>query len=151
VLFNSLTFVGFFAIVYLVYLACGRATQNRLLLVASYVFYGAWDYRFLSLLLLTTVVDYFVAPRIAASQTLTQRRLYLACSIIFNLGILGFFKYFNFFAQSFAQLASSFGWSPSYMTLNIVLPVGISFYTFQEMSYTIDVYRRRVQPCRKLP
>jgi alginate O-acetyltransferase complex protein AlgI len=148
VLFNSLQFLGFFAIVYLLYLGFDRKNQNRLLLVASYVFYGAWDYRFLSLLLLTTVVDYFVAPRIAASESPTSRRLYLACSIFFNLGILGFFKYFNFFAQTFAELASSFGWSPSYTTLNIVLPVGISFYTFQEMSYTIDVYRKRVQPCR---
>jgi D-alanyl-lipoteichoic acid acyltransferase DltB (MBOAT superfamily) len=150
VLFNSLQFVGFFAVVYALYLASDRKNQNRLLLVASYVFYGAWDYRFLSLLLLTTVVDFLLAPRIAASETLLKRRLYLACSIVFNLTILGFFKYFNFFAESFAQFASSFGWSPSYTTLNIVLPVGISFYTFQEMSYSIDVYRKRVEPCRNL-
>lgn len=145
-LFNSYVFWLFFVIVLVAYRFAHHKGQNRLLLVASYVFYGFWDWRFLSLILLSTVVDYASAQRIASSEEPSGRRRWLWLSVGTNLGILGFFKYFDFFAVEFASLMSWLGIQTSITTLHVLLPVGISFYTFQTMSYTIDVYRGRVKP-----
>ena len=146
-LFNSVAFLGFFAIVYAVYLPASTRAQNLVLLLASYVFYGAWDWRFLGLLALSTAVDFRCALAIADGDP-AHRRRWLWISVATNLGIRGFFKYFNFFVASFAQLCAALGWPVSTTTLDIVLPVGISFYTFQTLGYTIDVYRGRLPACR---
>jgi D-alanyl-lipoteichoic acid acyltransferase DltB (MBOAT superfamily) len=150
VLFNSYTFLVFFAIVYLCYLATQRSVrlQNALLLVASYVFYGAWDWRFLGLILLSTAVDFIAASRIEDASTSTERRTWLTVSVIANLGVLAFFKYLDFALDSFRELAGLVGLEISQRSLGIILPVGISFYTFQTLAYTIDVYRRRIPACR---
>ncbi len=140
-LFNSLVFVVFFAVVYGLYCALPHRMQNRMLLVASCVFYGWWDWRFLGLIFLSTIIDYVCGRAIARSQKIGVRRAYLAISLIFNLGLLGFFKYANFFVDSFVSLTHSLGWSTDISLIQIVLPVGISFYTFQTLSYTIDIYR----------
>ena len=142
-LFNSPLFLIFFAVTYILYLATRRSLpiQNALLLIASYVFYGAWDWRFLSLIWASTAVDYLAAIGIEASHTQRRRRLFLIASVTFNLGLLGFFKYYDFGISSFATLLSQFGFTPHLPTLRLILPVGISFYTFQTMSYSIDVYR----------
>ena len=146
-LFNSFTFVIFFLIVYLLYRNLKLTGQNILLLVASYIFYMSWDWRFISLIIISTVVDYFCGISIHKHKNKTRKKLFLTASVTTNLGILGFFKYFNFFTDNFAALTSVlFGWSPDELTLNIVLPVGISFYTFQTMSYTIDIYRKNLEP-----
>lgn len=147
-LFNSTTFVAFFITVYLAYLVTARShiVQNRILLVASYVFYGTWDWRFLSLLFVSTGVDYFVGKAIDVQSDERKRKLLLAISLLTNLSILGFFKYFSFFVDSFADLLSVIGMTADQPTLKIILPVGISFYTFQTLSYTIDIYRRRLRP-----
>lgn len=145
-LFNSLDFFMFFAVVYAGYLVLPHRSQNLLLLAASYFFYGCWDYRFLSLIALSTTVDYVVAQRIHKSNDPRNRKRLLLVSLATGLGILGFFKYFNFFVGSAESLLQSVGLDPTSWRLNIVLPVGISFYTFQSMSYTIDVYRRQLVP-----
>ena len=146
-LFNSFIFWLFFLVVIVIYKRIGHTAQNRLLLVASYVFYGFWDYRFLSLIFLSTVVDFFAAQYIAASSDNSSRkRQWLYVSIAFNLGMLGFFKYWNFFIGEFSELLMMLGFNSSLPVLNVVLPVGISFYTFQTMSYTIDVYRGVTRP-----
>lgn len=149
-LFNSLHFVVFFVIVYALYRAFDFRWQNRLLLAASLYFYGVWDWRFLGLLLLSTAVDYVCALEIHKSATESRRRLFIWLSVGSNLTVLGFFKYYNFFADSLQSLATSVGVTLDDITLNIILPMGISFYTFQTMSYTIDVYRRRLEPCRNI-
>ncbi len=151
-LFNSYVFPVFFLAVYAAYVLLRRRWrwQNRLLLVASYVFYGYWDWRFLSLLALSTIIDYNVGRWLGQTEQPRRRRWLLAASVVSNLGILATFKYFNFFAESFAQCLAAVGFAADYATLNIVLPVGISFYTFQTLSYTIDVYRRKLEPCRRL-
>ena len=146
-LFNSSEFFLFFAIVYLCYLVTSHRWQNVLLLSASYFFYGYWDYRFLSLILLSTFVDYYAASRIEKS-TQSKKRYWLWLSIAVNLGILGFFKYFNFFAENLVAMLQVFNVTIDSLTLDIILPVGISFYTFQTMSYTIDVYRGRQKACK---
>jgi D-alanyl-lipoteichoic acid acyltransferase DltB (MBOAT superfamily) len=146
-LFNSLVFAIFFAIVYPLYLSLGHRWQNRLLLVASYLFYGWWDWRFLSLILLSTAIDYFSGLRIDRSPSRTTRKFFLFLSVLCNLSILGFFKYFNFFATSFQLLAERFGVFVDWRFMNIVLPVGISFYTFQSMGYSISIYRGEVKSC----
>jgi len=148
--FTTSTFIIFLAIVYLSYWRLERPAQNVLLLVASLVFYGWWDWRFLSLLLLTAGVDYAVALGLAGARRPTVRRALLLASLSANLGVLAAFKYFGFFLDSFAALCRSFGWSAESPVLQIVLPVGISFYTFQALSYTIDVYRGRIAPVRDL-
>jgi D-alanyl-lipoteichoic acid acyltransferase DltB (MBOAT superfamily) len=148
-IFNSWVFGVFFFIVYLIYLRCGHKGQNRLLLLASYFFYGFWDYRFLVLLLISTVVDYMVGLWLEDTRDTNIRRRILAISICANLGILGYFKYCDFFIQSFADLLRLMYITPSVHTLGIILPVGISFYTFQTLSYTIDVYRGETKACRK--
>ncbi len=147
-LFNSLAFLVFLPVVLLLYFPLRHRYQNYLLLVASYVFYGWWDVRFLSLLLISTVVDYTCAWRMGATNDDRQRKRYLLVSIFTNLGILGFFKYFNFFVESVAPLLGRFGMQADDLTLRIILPVGISFYTFQSLSYTVDVYRRQMKPVK---
>ena len=126
-------------------------SQNRMLLVASYLFYGAWDARFLLLIALSTVVDFLVAQRITAASEKKIAKRWCTLSIAVNLGLLGVFKYYDFFVESFAGLLSSlFGYETNLLSLGIVLPVGISFYTFQTLSYTIDVYRGHTKPARDL-
>jgi D-alanyl-lipoteichoic acid acyltransferase DltB (MBOAT superfamily) len=127
-----------------------RRGQNVWLLSASYLFYGWWDWRFLSLIWISTLVDYICGRRIEANDQDKIRRRWLTLSIAVNLSILGFFKYFNFFADSLATLTETTGFHVNPVTLNIVLPVGISFYTFQTMSYTIDVYRRQTNARKNL-
>lgn len=147
-IFTELNFWGFFAIVSALYLVLGHRGQNRMLLVASYVFYGAWDWRFLGLILFSTVVDYLVALRLGEETAEQRRKHLLMVSLVTNLGLLAIFKYLGFFAESFQELAALAGFEVGPVTLSIVLPVGISFYTFQTLSYTIDVYRRELKPCR---
>lgn len=147
-LFTELNFWGFFGLVLLAYMILPHRLQNRMLLVASYVFYGAWDWRFLSLIMLSTFVDYFVGLGIANSTLGTERRRLLWVSLTANLGMLGIFKYFGFFVESFQSLAEAIGYAPDPFLLSIALPVGISFYTFQTLSYTIDIYRKDLEPTR---
>lgn len=147
-LFNSINFAIFFIIVYALYLVLSHKWQNRMLLVASCVFYGFWDWRFLSLLFITIVVDYFVGLKIYALRDTAKKKSFVALSIVVNLGILGFFKYFNFFSESLRNLLHLFGYDIGGPSLNIILPVGISFYTFQSMSYAIDIYRGKLVPTR---
>jgi alginate O-acetyltransferase complex protein AlgI len=150
-LFNSWQFAAFFLIVYAIYVCLSNHRyQNLLLLVASYYFYAAWDWRFLALLLGSTLLDYVCALRIDRSENPRVRRAFLVASVIGNLSLLGFFKYCDFFLGSLEALAGRLGLSPGALRLGIVLPVGISFYTFQEMSYTIDVYRREIRATRSL-
>jgi D-alanyl-lipoteichoic acid acyltransferase DltB (MBOAT superfamily) len=146
--FNSLTFLAFFAVVLLLYYRLGLKGQNWLLLISSYIFYGWWNYRFCSLLLFTTLFDYTCALWIARETNPVKRRLLLASSMTVNLGVLGLFKYFNFFAESLQTALGVFGLSPTLPTLHILLPVGVSFYTFVSMSYTIDVYRGELKASR---
>ncbi len=145
-LFNNWEFGVFFVIVYLLYRVLPHRGQNILLLVASYYFYGSWDWRFLSLIFISTVIDYFCGLRLQKTENANHRKMFLFISMAANLGILGFFKYFNFFTDNFAELLQSFGLQPNFTSLNIILPVGISFYTFQTMSYTIDIYRGKMNP-----
>lgn len=145
-LFNSIDFILFFAVVYGLYLVLRHRAQNLLLFVASNFFYGCWDWRFLSLLWLTMVIDFYCALLIHRSTDERVRRRGIVFSMLSNLGILFLFKYFGFFAESARYLFHQFGFEVDWVTLNIVLPVGISFYTFQSMSYTLDVYRRQLTP-----
>lgn len=148
-LFNSFIFFIFLGLVLpLFYLLPSKNSKNSFLLLASYFFYGYWDWRFCSLLAISTIIDYFVGNRLARSNQDKKRKALLIISLISNLGILGFFKYFNFFAESFQMLTSSLGYQTDFLHLNIILPVGISFYTFQTLSYTIDIYRRKLTPTR---
>ena len=149
-IFNSVAFLFFLFIVFSLYWLLDRRRQNLLLLVAGYVFYGWWDWRFLSLLLFSSSVDYLVGLQLGKTPAARSRKLLLSFSVVTQLGLLAFFKYFNFFADSTAKLLAALGFEASYTTLNIVLPVGLSFYTFQTLSYTIDVYRRRCEPHRDL-
>jgi D-alanyl-lipoteichoic acid acyltransferase DltB (MBOAT superfamily) len=155
-LFNSLTFIVFFIIVYTLYIGFHKRLkiQNFLLLVASYIFYGYWDWRFLILIWISTLTDYIIGRALGktdiAPSNRSKRKILLAISIIVNLSLLGFFKYFNFFVDSFANLLQLFGLEADPIALSIVLPVGISFYTFQTMSYTIDIYRNRMRPTNNL-
>lgn len=156
-LFNSYIFLLFFFVVYALYLASHKSLskQNLLLLTASYVFYGTWDWRFLFLIILSTLVDYVIGLKLHQTPTDTtpskrRRKQLVIISVIVNLGILGFFKYFNFFADNLEQVLLAFGLNPDPITLNIILPVGISFYTFQTMSYTLDIYRGTLKPTKNL-
>ena len=145
-LFNSLAFAIFLPLVLVVFRLLPRALRNSFLLAASYFFYGCWDWRFLGLILLTTTVDFWAGNRIAASPHERVRRQSVLISVCVNLSILAFFKYFNFFLGSAVSMIEWLGFQPSVPTLSIILPVGISFYIFQSMSYTIDIYRKEVQP-----
>ena len=149
-LFNSLEFLVFLIIVFALYWFVFNRKQNQqniLLLVSSYLFYGWWDYRFLLLILFSTLVDYFVGLAIQKSEENSKRKFLLGVSILFNIGVLGFFKYYNFFVDSLIESFHTVGYSfENTWSLHIILPVGISFYTFQTMSYTIDVYRKKLKP-----
>ena len=148
-LFNSIDFAVFLPIVFFLYwfiLNNKLSAQNFLIVVASYVFYGWWDWRFLSLILFSTIVDYSVGRKLREEENQTKRKVLLWTSILVNLGFLGFFKYYNFFLDNFITAFSFFGTEIKANSLNIILPVGISFYTFQTLSYTIDVYKRKFEP-----
>ena len=147
-LFNSLVFLGFITIVFLIYPRLRLRGQNIFLLVASYVFYGYWDWRFNFLLLTSTVVNFWVGQRIHASNDQKQKKFLLFISVAVSLGILGFFKYFNFFIDSAASLLATIGFEPHLPVLRIILPVGISFYPFQTLSYSIDIYRVKLKPTK---
>ncbi len=147
-LFNSFEFLIFVVPVIALYCALKHRQQNLLLLVASYYFYGWWNWKFLGLILLSTLVDYASGRYVERTNSETRRRTALTFSIVVNLGILALFKYFNFFLDSLAQFGP--GIDAEKLHLDIVLPIGVSFYTFQTMSYTIDVYRRRLPATRRL-
>jgi D-alanyl-lipoteichoic acid acyltransferase DltB (MBOAT superfamily) len=148
-LFNSLDFAIFLPIVFLLYWFVSQNNlklQNALIVLASYVFYGWWDWRFLSLIIFSTVVDYLVGQKLRVEDKQSKRKVLLCTSILVNLGFLGFFKYYNFFLENFVDAFSLFGMQINANSLNIILPVGISFYTFQTLSYTIDVYKMKLEP-----
>lgn len=147
--FNSIDFAIFLPIVFVLYwfvLNRNLGIQNLLIVAASYLFYGWWDWRFLSLILLSTVVDYFIGLQLHKEKKQRNRKALLWISLFVNLGLLGFFKYFNFFIDNFSTAFTCLGGSLSGHSLNIILPVGISFYTFQTLSYTIDIYRNKLTP-----
>ncbi|HPA78106.1 MAG TPA: MBOAT family O-acyltransferase [Kiritimatiellia bacterium] len=145
-LFNSAEFIIFFVVLYGLYVMLPHRPQNLLLLAGSYIFYAAWDWRFLSLILISTVIDYYCAHAIDRSDMPRRKKAFLTVSMVSNLGLLGIFKYSNFFVHSMISLLGRFGLEVQPLTLNIILPMGISFYTFQTMSYTIDVYRGQLKP-----
>ena len=150
-LFNSLDFAIFLPIVFLLYWFVAQKNlklQNTLIVLSSYVFYGFWDWRFLSLIIFSTVVDYLVGQKLRVEVNQTKRKILLWTSIIVNIGFLGFFKYFNFFLENFVDAFSFFGMQINAKNLNIILPVGISFYTFQTLSYTIDIYNKKLYPTK---
>jgi alginate O-acetyltransferase complex protein AlgI len=152
-LFNSLDFALFLPIVFVLYWFVTNKNlklQNALLVVASYVFYGWWDWRFLSLIVFSSLVDYTIGLQLDKVAQPSKRKLLLWSSILVNLGFLGFFKYYNFFVDSFVDAFSFFGSPIQPNTLDIILPVGISFYTFQTLSYTIDVYKQKLEPTRDI-
>lgn len=148
-LFNSFEFALFLPAAFFLYWSVSRKRlhlQNGLILAASYAFYAAWDWRFLSLMLVSSVTDYLVGLSLQKTEPERKRKLLLGISLAVNLGMLGFFKYFNFFVQEFIDAASQLGFHPNFNTLHIILPIGISFYTFQTMAYSIDVYRKHISP-----
>jgi len=148
-LFNSIDFAIFLPVVFILYWFVTNKSyrlQNILLLLASYFFYGCWDWRFLFLLAFSTFLDYFTGFKIHNAATARHRKLWLVISVVVNLGFLGVFKYYNFFANSFADLLRLFGLNPTVTTLKLVLPVGISFYTFHGLSYVFDVYNKKIKP-----
>jgi len=146
--FNSLHFTIFLPIVFIMYWFVGhksKINQNYILILASYYFYSCWDWRFLFLLVFSTLLDYVSAMKIEKSKTQSERKMWLWLCISINLGFLGIFKYYNFFASSFAEMMHSFGFSVSPILLKLILPVGISFYTFHGLSYIIDIYYKRIK------
>lgn len=150
-LFNSLEFGIFFPLVFIVYwfvLNKNLKLQNLWIVISSYFFYGWWDWRFLSLIAFSSLVDYFAGIQIERNANKIIRKRFLWLSMIVNLGLLGFFKYYNFFIDNFIAGFSLLGYKFEGHRLEVILPVGISFYTFQTMSYTIDVYRRQLKPTR---
>ena len=147
--FVSVSFLIFLPIVFALYWAIGKwyGIQNLLLLLASYVFYAWWDWRFLLLILITSASSYGSGLLIGRCS---QKRLFLTANIVLNLGLLGFFKYYNFFADNLDALFRQMGYVLDAPTLQLILPVGISFYTFQSLSYSIDVYRGKILPTTDL-
>lgn len=148
-LFNSLSFALFLPIVFILYWFVTNRNlklQNTLLLVASYFFYGSWDYRFLFLLIFSTLLDYYTGIKMADASSASKKRFWFWLSIGVNLGFLGVFKYYNFFAGSLAEALARVGIQINPGTLNVILPVGISFYTFHGLSYVIDIYKNRIRP-----
>jgi D-alanyl-lipoteichoic acid acyltransferase DltB (MBOAT superfamily) len=143
--FNSLHFAGFFVVVYALYRALPHRGQNWLLLLASYYFYAAWDWRFLGLLIASTVVSFYAARWMSGREIRSHRRAALLVSVGFNLAVLGFFKYFNFFAENLRDLLTLVGFRLDAVSLRVLLPIGISFYTFIAIGYLIDVYRRQLK------
>ena len=149
--FNSIDFALFLPIVFILYWFATQGDfkrQNILLLVSSYFFYGCWDWRFLFLLVFSTLLDFYTGIKMYEANNLKTRKFWFWLSISINLGFLGIFKYFNFFAQSFANSLSVLGIQANVLTLQVILPVGISFYTFHGLSYVIDIYNKRIQPER---
>lgn len=147
-LFNSIQYLFFLPLIFILYWFVFNKTlkkQNTLLLLASYYFYACWDWRFLFLLIFSTFLDFFTGIKIHQKTSNKSRRFWLWLSIGINLGFLGVFKYYNFFIESFIQLFSELGVNISLSTLKIILPVGISFYTFHGLSYVIDIYKRRIE------
>lgn len=152
-LFNSIDFAFFLPTIFFLYwfvIYRNLKAQNILLLVASYFFYGWWDWRFLILIFFSSIVDYYVGIHLSKTEDILKRKTLLLISIIVNLGFLAFFKYYNFFAESFVDAFTLFGKTFDTNSLNIVLPVGISFYTFQTLSYSIDVYKKKMAPTRDI-
>ena len=152
-LFNSLDFAIFLPIVFILYWFITNKNykiQNILLLVSSYVFYGWWDWRFLVLIIFSSFIDYFVGLKVYKHNPIKKRKLILLISLTVNIGLLGFFKYYNFFVDSFVNAFTFFGHPVNGRNLNIILPVGISFYTFQTLSYSIDIYRRKLKPTKNI-
>ena len=150
-LFNSIDFAIFLPIVFLIYwhlVYKNLKMQNLLLIISSYFFYGWWDWRFLSLILFSTTVDYFVGNKLVSTEKKSLKKLLLWTSLISNIGLLFFFKYYNFFIDSFVDAFTFFGMNIEANNLNIILPIGISFYTFQTLSYTIDVYNGKLKPTK---
>lgn len=149
-IFNSIDFAFFLPIVFIIYWIFKNSLkkQNLIIVIASYVFYGWWDWRFLSLIFLSSIVDFSIGLNLKKEYSEIYRKALLWSSIVINLGVLGFFKYYNFFVDNFVYVFSFFGNDISVNSLNIILPVGISFYTFQTLSYTIDVYKRRLEPTK---
>ena len=150
-LFNTIDFAIFLPTVFIIYwfiINKNLKFQNLLIVVSSYFFYGWWDWRFLALIFTSTIVDYSVGLRISNEENLSKRKVLLWISIIVNIGFLGYFKYYNFFLDNFINAFSFFGKEINANSLNVILPVGISFYTFQTLSYTIDVYNRKLKPTK---
>ena len=150
-LFNSLDFAIFLPLVFIIYWYITNKNlklQNFIIVLASYVFYGWWDWRFLSLILFSTVIDYSIGRGLSTETNVTKRKILLWTSILINLGFLGFFKYYNFFLENFISAFTFFGTKIQANSLHIILPVGISFYTFQTLSYTIDVYKKKLEPTK---
>ncbi len=151
-LFNSVEFLLFLPIVFTIYWALSKKLilQNIFLLTASYFFYGLWDYRFLSLIIISSLLDFIIGLQLKKHHSQRIRKILLSISLLVNLGFLLVFKYYNFFVDSFVSLFQQFGYEPSITTLKIVLPVGISFYTFQTLSYSIDIYRNKLEPSKSI-
>ena len=151
-IFNSFNYLVFFILVFVFYwiINGNYKWQNILLLISSYIFYAWWDWRFLSLIIFSSFLDYYVALNLYSSITPKKRERWLLVSLFSNLGLLAIFKYYNFFAESFADSMKMLGWEVDNLTLNIILPVGISFYTFQTLSYTIDIYRKQFMPTKNI-
>lgn len=150
-LFNSIEFAIFLPIVFLLYWFATKGNmkiQNILLLVSSYFFYACWDYRFLFLLVFSTLLDYFTGLKMHDAKSIGMKKFWFWLSISINLGFLGIFKYYNFFAESMANALSLVGFHADFWTLKVILPVGISFYTFHGLSYVIDIYKDRIKPER---
>ena len=148
-IFNSFNFLFFLPVVFLLYWFVAKKNskfQNIILLVSSYFFYACWDYRFLFLLIFSTLLDYITGIKMADAKSITQKKFWFWLSIGINLGFLGVFKYYNFFATSFAELLSGFGLTSNFWSINVILPVGISFYTFHGLSYVIDIYNDKIKP-----
>ncbi len=152
--FNSTTFLLFFILFFPLYwLISNKGSirfRNLFTIAASYIFYGFWDWRFLGLIILSSTTDYAVGLLLSGVRKQRTRKSLLVLSILVNLGILGLFKYFNFFVDAFSEMASIFSINLNTSTLQVILPVGISFYTFQTLSYTIDIYRKKISPTKDL-
>lgn len=149
-LFNSLDFAIFFPIVFVLYWMLSKhlIARNMLILVSSYVFYGWWDWRFLFLIAISSLLDFYVGKKLYKTENTKKRKGLLLISLFVNLGFLVYFKYTNFFIETFVDSFRLFGKELEISTLNIILPVGISFYTFQTLSYTIDIYRKQLKPTK---
>lgn len=148
-LFNSFEYALFLPLVFCLYwtlFSKDIRARNIFLIIVSYIFYGFWSWKFLTLIAFSSTVDYFIGKTLHSTQDERGRKRLLYTSLFVNLGLLAVFKYFNFFSDSFAQFVGIFGWDVDQFTLNIILPVGISFYTFQTLSYTIDIYRKQLEP-----
>jgi len=150
-LFNSIDFALFLPVVFILYWLLNNQDlkfQNLLIVLASYIFYSFWDWKFLSLIVFSTLVDYIIARTLETQSNSTSRKSLLWISILVNIGFLGVFKYYNFFVENFVSAFTLMGKSLDIATLKIILPVGISFYTFQTLSYTIDVYKYKLKPTK---